>query len=62
MRLIDADLLQTALMDEYVGIAGHNTRTQFYRAIEIVQQQPNIIPPSSDPFFPRRPATQFYLP
>ena len=49
MRLIDADLLQTALMDEYVGIAGHNTRTQFYRAIEIVQQQPNIIPPPSGP-------------
>lgn len=49
MRLIDADLLQTALMDEYVGIAGYNTRAQFYRAIEIVQQQPTITQPPNAP-------------
>lgn len=26
MRLIDADALQTALVDEYSGIAGHKMR------------------------------------
>lgn len=49
MRPIDADALQTALVDEYSGISGYKTREGFYRAIEIVRQQPTISPPPNDP-------------
>lgn len=49
MRPIDADALQTALVDEYSGISGHKTREKFYRAIEIVRRQPTIALPPNDP-------------
>ena len=49
MRLIDADALHTALIDEYRGIAGYKSRVQFYRAIEIAQRQPTIISSPNDP-------------
>lgn len=42
MRLIDADALQTALVNEYTSIAGYKTRVQFYKAIEILRHQPTI--------------------
>lgn len=49
MRLIDADALQTALVDKYRGIDGYKTREKFYQAIEIVRRQPTIAPPPNDP-------------
>lgn len=49
MRLIDADALQTALVDEYSGISGYKTREKFCGAIEIVRRQPTIIPQPNDP-------------
>lgn len=49
MRLIDADALQTAMVGEYNKISGYKTREKFYRAIEIVRQQPTIATPPNDP-------------